>query len=280
MASMALRRSRGIGPARRLGVALILAGVSFAALALTALALPTLAAAAPSVLVKGRAVPIPGFRDTGNILGAGAAVEAEVKISGTEYGGFPAPLIGITVYLPMGVKIDTRDFPTCPTRVIAEEREPRKCPKGSAAGPIGKVEGVVAFGQERVEETAEIHSFFAPGGGLEFLVDGHSPVSLEIPTSSRLLQPGGGGGFGPEFTGPIPLVETVPGAPDASTEKIDITLGSAIRKHGKAYYYGRVPKTCPAGGFRVKALLTFAENAQLSEPVTVTVPFRVPCPPR
>jgi hypothetical protein len=249
-------------------------------IALASLASPALVSAAPTVVVKGRAVPIPGFPHTGNILGAGAAVEAEVKISGTEYGGFPPPLIGITVYLPTGVKIDTRDFPTCPTRVIAEEREPRKCPKGSSAGPIGQVEGVVAFGAERVEETAEIHSFFAPGGGLEFLVDGHSPVSLEIPTASRLLQPNGGGGFGPEYTGPVPLVETVPGAPDASTEKINITLGSAIRKHGTVYYYGRVPKSCPAGGFRVKAQLTFAEDAQLSQPVTVTVPFRAPCPPR
>ncbi len=261
--------------ARALGGGLVLAVI-----ALAALALPSLVSGAPTVVVRGRAVPIPGFPHTGNILGAGAAVEAEVKISGTEYGGFPAPLIGITVYLPTGVKIDTRDFPTCPTRVIAEEREPDKCPKGSSAGPIGKVEGVVAFGTERVEETAEIHSFLAPGGGLEFLVDGHSPVSLEIPTTSRLLQPGGGGGFGPEFTGPVPLVETVPGAADASTEKINITLGSAIRKHGKVYYYGRVPKSCPAGGFRVKALLTFAEDAQLSQPVTVTVPYRVPCPPR
>jgi hypothetical protein len=252
-------------------------------LAATALALlicSTIASAAPTVLVKGRAVPIPGFPHTGNILGAGAAVEAEVKISGTEYGGFPPPLIGIAVYLPTGVRIDTRDFPTCPTRVVAEEREPRKCPKGSSAGPIGKVEGVVAFGDERVGETAEIHSFFAPGGGLEFLVDGHTPVSLEIPTSSRLLQPRGGGGFGPEFSGPIPLVETVPGAADASTEKINITLGSAIRKRGKVYYYGRVPKSCPAGGFRVKAELTFAEDADVSTPVTVTVPFRAPCPPR
>lgn len=261
--------------ARGLRPLLILAAVT-----LVGLAASVPASAAPTVLVKGRAVPIPGFAHTGNILGAGAAVEAEVKISGSEYGGFPPPLVGITVYLPSGTKIDTRDFPTCPTRVVAEEREPRKCPRGSSAGPIGKVEGVVAFGDERVEETAEIHSFFAPGGGLEFLVDGHTPVSLEIPTSSQLLQPDGGGGFGPEFTGPIPLVETVPGAADASTEKINITLGSAIRKDGKVFYYGRVPRSCPVGGFRVKALLTFAENADLATPVTVTVPFRAPCPPR
>ena len=40
-------------------------------------------------------VPISGFPGTGNKLGAGAAVESQLTISGTEYGGFPPPLIGV-----------------------------------------------------------------------------------------------------------------------------------------------------------------------------------------
>jgi hypothetical protein len=243
-----------------------------------ALAASGVAAAAPTVTATGKAIPIPGFPHTGNILGAGAAVEAEVKISGTEYGGFPPPLIGVTVFLPSGVKIDTHDFPTCTPELI--ERRPEGCPKGSSAGPVGKVFGVVAFGGERVNETAEIHSFLVAGGGIEFLVVGHSPVSLEVESTAKLLQPAGGGGFGPEFTGSVPLVSTVPGAPYASVEAIDVELGTAIRKHGKTFYYGRVPKHCPAGGFRVLSEFTFAENGELSEPVKVTVPFRAPCPPR
>ena len=47
---------------------------------------------------KGR--PIPGFPGTGNIKGAGAAVQAEYTISGTEYGGYPPPVEGINFYLP------------------------------------------------------------------------------------------------------------------------------------------------------------------------------------
>ena len=144
------------------------------------------ALALPTVTATGKAIPIPGFPQTGDILGAGAAVQAEVRITGTEYFGSPPPLIGITVYLPRGVKIDTRDFPTCPAQVLVEEREPRKCPKNSSAG-TGKVTGVVSFGAERVGETAEILAFLAPGGGLEFLVDGHTPVALEIPGTAQLL---------------------------------------------------------------------------------------------
>jgi hypothetical protein len=247
---------------------------------LTALALPAVARAAPTVTVRGRAVPIPGFAHTGNYFGAGAAVRAEVTISGTEYGGFPPPLIGISVYLPKGVRLHPQGFPTCPLKAIVEEREPRKCPHGSAAGPPGKAYGVVAFGKEEVKEDAEILSFFAPGGGFEFLTIGHSPVTLEIPTTARLEHARGEGGFGPEFTGAIPLVETVPGARDASVEAIDITIGAAIRQHGKPIYYGTVPKTCPRGGFRAKTELTFAQNGDPSSPETVTVPITAPCPTR
>jgi hypothetical protein len=246
--------------------------------ALLALVLPAVAAATPTVTVRGRAVAIRGFPHTGNYFGAGAAVRAEVRISGTEYGGFPPPLIGINVYLPAGVHLHPQGFPTCPVGVITEMREPRLCPKGSAAGPVGRVSGVVAFGSEIVGEQGEILSFFAPGGGFEFLTLGHTPVTLEIPTVGRLLHPGGAGGFGPEFTGAIPLVETVPGAQDASVEAIDITLGAAIRRHGRTVYYGTVPNSCPKGGFRAKAEFTFARGGDLATPETVSVAVRAPCP--
>jgi hypothetical protein len=247
---------------------------------LAGLAVPGACWAAPTVTVRGRAVPIPGFPHTGNYFGAGAAVHAEIAISGTEYGGYPPPLIGISVYLPTGVRLHPQGFPTCPLKAIVEEKEPRHCPKGSAAGPPGKVSGVVAFGKTQVKEDGEILSFFAPGGGFEFLTIGHSPVALEIPTTARLLHPGGQGRFGPEFTGEIPLVETVPGAPDASVETIDITIGAGMRRHGKPVYYGTVPRSCPHGGFKAKTEFIFAQGGDPSAPETVTVPVTAPCPKR
>lgn len=250
-----------------------------AILTLAALASPAVSMATPTVTVRGRAVPIPGFPHTGNYYGAGAAVRAEIAVSGTEYGGFPPPLIGISVLLPAGVVLHPQDFPTCPVKVIVEEREPKHCPARSVAGPVGQVDGVVAFGHEEVKEAAEILSFFAPGGGFEFLTEGHSPVSLEIPSTSQLVR-SGGGGFGPEFSGEVPLVETVPGAPDASVETIDITIGAAIRRHGRTIYYGTVPKTCPRGGFRAEVDFTFAQGGNPATPETVDVPVRAPCPSR
>ena len=225
-------------------------------------------------------MPIPGFPHTGNYFGAGDAVRAEVQISGTEYGGFPPPLIGINVYLPAGVHLHPNDFPTCPPHTILEEHEPKRCPKGSAAGPPGKATGVVSFGNTRVPEELSIFSFYAPDGGFEFLSFGHEPVLLEIPSTGHLVHSSGADGFRPEFTGTVPLVETVPGAPDASVESIEITIGSAIKRDGKTIYYGRVPRTCPRGGFRAKAEFTFAEGGNPATPITVAVPVRAPGPTR
>jgi hypothetical protein len=138
--------------------------------------------------------------------------------------------------------------------------------------------GIVSFGQERVTEEATLESFYAPGGGLLFFTSGHSPVSLEILSRAHYVSLGGAGGFGPKLIAEVPLVETVPGAPDASVLRISVKVGSAIRKHGKPIYYGTLPKTCPKGGFwRGKSELTFAGLGGLTQ-TTVTVPYKTKCP--
>ncbi|HEY4895409.1 MAG TPA: hypothetical protein VII01_04905, partial [Solirubrobacteraceae bacterium] len=115
---------------------------------------------------------------------------------------------------------------------------------------------------------------------IEFFTDGHSPVSLEILSSGHYINLGGGGGFGPKLVAEVPLVSTVPGAPFASVESINVKAGSAIKKGGKTIFYGRVPKKgqCPKAGFLVKTELTFAENGETSKPVTVPATYRAPCP--
>jgi hypothetical protein len=235
------------------------------------------AAAAPTVRFRATPVPIKGFPHTGNVLGAGAAVQAEYTISGTEYGGFPPPLIGVNFYLPKGTVLHPSGFPTCAISTL-EHVGPSGCSRASAAGPVGKVLGIVSFGSERVEEAATLESFYAPGGGIEFFTNGHSPVSLEILSSGQYRHLGGAGGFGPELVATVPLVSTVPGAPFASVESISVKAGSARKVHGKPVYYGRVPRRCPRGGFPIKTELIFAENGEPSKPVTVTATYKSPCP--
>jgi hypothetical protein len=237
------------------------------------------ASAIPVVKLKAEPVPIAGFPHTGYILGHGTALKAEYSISGTEYGGFPPPLIGIDFYLPAGTKLHPNGFPTCPLPTLEPlGLGPKHCPKDSAAGPPGRVTGYVAFGDEIVPETASIEPFYAPNGGLEFFTFGHEPVLLEILSTGHYVNVNREG-FGQKLIAQVPLVETVPGAQDASVEKIEVEVGSAIKSKGKTIYYGRLPMKCPKGGFTVRSDLMFAGLGGLS-PSTVTVSYKAPCPRR
>lgn len=252
------------------------ARMCFTLLVLAALILPASATAAPSVTFKARAVPIPGFRSTGNILGAGAALQVQYTIAGSEYGGFPAPLVGVNFYTPAGTKIHPGAFASCPPARL-QNMGPGACPRRSRLTIAGTALGIVSFGDERVQERASIQAFLAPGGTMQFYTQGSSPVSLEFLAPSHVAP--APAPYAQRFVTAVPLIETVPGAPDASTLSVDVKLGAAYRKRGKPVYYGTVPKRCPRGGFPLKSELLFAGIGGLA-PQTVTVATKAPCPPR
>jgi len=247
------------------------ASICLALLGLAVLGLPAAASAVPVVTFKAKAVPIPGFPHTGNILGAGAAEQVEWTITGHEYGGFAAPLIGVNVVEPPGTKLHSQGFTTCNPNAL-KNTGPSACPAKSKFTIAGKANGVVSFGNERVEEQTSVQGFFAPGGGLQFYTQGTSPVSLEFISPAHVNY-----GSTPSIDTTVPLVETVPGAPDASVETIDVTAGSAYKKGKTTVYYGTVPKKCPKGGFPLKSELMFAGLGGLA-PATVVTNYKAPCP--
>jgi hypothetical protein len=253
-----------------------LAAVTAALLCAVATA-PSVAGAVPTVTFKAEPLPIPGYPHTGFILGAGTSLLAEYQITGTEYGGFPPPLIHVDFDLPEGVQLHPEGFPTCPTATLEPAgKGPRGCPKGSLAG-TGAASGFVAFGKSIVGETTSIEAFYAPGGGLTFFTFGHEPALIEIISQGRYVA--AGAPFSKKLESDIPLVETVPGAQDASVKTIKIKVGTAMRQGGKAIFYGRLPKTCARGYLPVKTALTFAGLGGLTEQ-TVTVEYKAPCPRR
>jgi hypothetical protein len=262
---------------RRASTLLIVLGLaipSAAAACMMAALLPAVASATPAVAFKARAIPIPGFRGTGNILGAGAALQVQYTIRGTEYGGFPPPLVGINFYTPRGTRIDTRGFAVCQPSAL-QNLGPSACPRRSKVTLSGTALGVVSFGSERVQERASIEAFFAPGGALQFYTAGSSPVSLEFLSPSHVAR--APGPYGQKFVTSVPLIETVPGAPDASALSIEVKIGAAFKRAKRVHYYGRLPKRCPRGGFPVRSELLFAGLGGLA-PQTVPVTYRAPCP--
>jgi len=239
----------------------VVAGFAFAASA----------AAMPAVTLKVTPVPIPGFAGTGDILGAGTDVEVHVTISGNEYGGFPSPLTGMAFYAPAGVKVAPTGFVDC-APVVLEASGAAGCPKNSSAGPTGEGLGVVAFGGDRVNEKVSIQDFFAPEGGLTFYVEGSTPAYFQVLEKAQWAT--ASAPYGPELVVEVPLVETVPGADDASILSFKVKVGAAYRKAGKTVSYLTLPRRCPRGGAPLKAEFKFMSGE------TVTVAYKQPCPKR
>jgi hypothetical protein len=228
-----------------------------------------LAAAAPAVTFKATPVPIPGFAGTGNILGAGAEVQTDATIAGTEYGGFPSPLVLLTIASPAGTRVDADGFATC-TQTVLEADGPRGCPKQSRAGPVGEGLGIVSFGDEQVREKVSIQGFFAPGNTLLFFVDGTTPTSLEIIEKAHWI--GATPPFGPAAVVELPLIETVPGALDASVLSFKVTIGAAYKRGKKTISYITLPKRCPRAGLQIKAEFKFYSGE------SATATYKPPCP--
>jgi hypothetical protein len=230
----------------------VLFGVSMSAL-LVAAAAPGTAGANPTVSLA------PEVSSGG--LGGLGSVNATLHVAGEEYGGFPPPVARIVLRLPLGTTLSAGDHSTCSTMTL-EQVGPSGCSKSSVAGPVGKARGVVAFGSERVEEEATVQSFFAPGGGASFFIDGHSPVSLEILASATVA--------GNVIDLEVPLVSTVPGAPFASLTEVELRLGETLpEEENSGLNSGLVLSSNCTGRMAWSASVTFDEGG--SNPITPEV---------
>jgi hypothetical protein len=255
-----LRTNPGRPIKRSLLVLLVLALPAFSA---------TTASAAPTATFEVIPIPIPGFPGTGNILGAGAEIEVKVTISGSEYGGSPSPLTELALYAPWGFRVNPQGFATCAPSVL-EASGVAGCSKRSRAGPVGEGLGVVSFGSERVDEKVSIQGFFAPAGGLTFYVEGSTPTSFQILEKGYWVT--AAAPYGPEMIVEVPLIETLPGADDASVLSFKVAVGAAYKKGKRTVSYLTLPKSCPKGGFPAKAELKFLSGE------TVTVALKQRCP--
>jgi hypothetical protein len=237
--------------------------------------LAAVASAAPTITARAAIVPIPKdprkpngptWPGTGDILGAGAALEMEAKITGTEYGGSPSPVKQIKVFLPQGTKLNEAGFAKC-SETILHQSGAAGCPLKSFASPPGEANGEVSFGGERVHEKVTVQGFFNSGGGLIFSIVGTSPVSLEEFATLTYTS----ASSGVVATAEIPLIETLPGALAASDEQFKIKIGAAYKKGNKLISFGTVPNKCK-GKLTGKAEVTFYSGE------TVPVSVSVPCP--
>ncbi|HST55001.1 MAG TPA: hypothetical protein VLJ42_03775 [Solirubrobacteraceae bacterium] len=248
---------------------------------MAAISLPAVASAAAGTTTgtntatfKPTFVPIKKFSGTGNILGAGTAVHTVFNIGSTAPPGatgqsIPSQLKTVTVRLPKGFGVHLSSFSSCAATLL-QDSGPEACPKNSIATPpgIGHIEA--PLGSSIIQEDGSIQGFVAPGGGLNFYLNGTAPISAQLVSQGSFQSDSGA--FGKKIVVTVPDILSVPGAPNASTTHIDLLVGSAIKKGKKTIYGATVPKKCPSGGFKWEADITYADGTSTTSPAVS------PCP--
>ena len=144
-------------------------------------------------------------------LGGHGSINVTLAVESTEYGGYPPPVEAFGLRFPSGTILSGLGRPTCPEAVIVEAKEPEKCPSGSMAGPPGHAEGFVVFGGETVPEEFTTELFYASAARLLMFIAGHHPSIVEVTAKGTIT--------GSDLSFEVPLIETVPGANDASIRK-------------------------------------------------------------
>jgi hypothetical protein len=202
-------------------------------------------------------------------------------------GRVPSPLIGIDLRYPVNIGLSTSELglATCqPTRL--EAFGPAGCPANSRVGH-GSALTEIPVGPEVIRERAKITLLAGPirEGHLDFLVYaiGASPIAAQIIFSALLLpEPPP---FGGRLHFDVPLVPSVPEAPDVSLVQLTTTLGPLgltyyERVHGRMLAYTPkgilLPSTCPRGGFPFAASLSFKDGTITHAATTVPCPGHSP----
>ncbi len=217
-------------------------------------------------------------------LGAGTTITFGFDIA-TVAGEVPSPLTSLALLYPrdLGIATSGMGLATCQAASL-EAHGPQRCPVDSHMG-YGAAQVEVPFGPGIVDERAGITLISGP------VRDGHLSLLFYangiFPISAQLIFPGlivpATAPFGGRLETILPLVPSVPEAPDAAVVGLHTSLGPlhityTERVHGRLVHYHPkgivLPKSCPRGGFRFSILLGF-ENA-----THTTARTTVPCPPR
>jgi hypothetical protein len=193
----------------------------------------------------------------------------------------PSPLVAMSLFYPANIGIVTSGLglQTC----AAHQLEARgRCPPNSLMG-YGNALVALFFGSELVRERGKLTTWMAPvqNGNLSllFYAEAPTPVAADLIFTGQLLEalPPFGGQLGID----VPLVPSLPEAPDAAVVEMTATIGPLdityyARFRGKSIPYHpagiRLPEVCPRGGFPFAATFGFQDGTQAHARTSV------PCP--
>lgn len=217
-------------------------------------------------------------------LGAGTTIHFGFTVLVTP-GQVPIPIVQIDLLYPQGLGIATSGLgiSNCKAAVL-EAQGPPGCPPNSVMG-YGSAIVEVPFGPQLIRETARTTTFMAPVHnrrlGLLFYANGEQPVAAALVFPGLVLP--APDPFGGDLNTLLPLVPTLPEAPDAALVKLTTTLGPSrityfeFRKGQTIPYHPQgilLPPTCPRGGFRFAGSFVFADGSRTNANATVACPRR------
>ncbi len=223
-------------------------------------------------------------RFTPERLGAGTTIAFGFQITGAG-GRVPSPLTEIDLRYPANLGIGTSGLglESCLPATL-EAFGPEGCPADSRMG-YGSALVEVPFGPDVVHETATTETFSAPVSNgqlaLLFYADGETPISAQLvfpAVVATALPP-----FGGSLNTTLPLVPTLPEAPDAAVVRLRSTIGplnltyyELIRGRRVAYTPKGIvlPKSCPRGGFPFAVDFSFEDGTHASAAASVACPAR------
>ncbi len=222
-----------------------------------------------------------------NRVGAPTAISIRFVISSIPAGN-PMPLTNVTMFLPeeMGLATSRLGLENCLLAQLEELGE-LGCPANSRMGR-GTATAEIPIGGESVRESAQVEVFSTRvrDGHLALMVyvNAKSPVFAQLVFPALVI--GAPSPYSEGIDTNVPLVPTLPGAPDVAVTLFQMTLGSEATGpdqfmyyhsvHGhRVPYYPRgltIPPNCPRGGFPFKAVFTFADGTDAIARTSV------PCP--
>ena len=212
-------------------------------------------------------------------LGASTTIDLDLQIQAPA-GRIPSALTEVEVRYPqnLGFALSGLGLAVCSASSI-EAAGASGCPANSIMGR-GDAVAELRFGSELVTENASLSIARAPDeeGHIALLLyaSGPSPVNTQILSPAQLLP--SGPPFGGRLNMQLPIIPSVPGAPDVAIVSLRVTLGP----QGLTYYEQAegntlaytpkgilLPSTCPRGGFPFAATFSFQDGSQPHAHTTV-----------
>ena len=215
-------------------------------------------------------------------LGHGTTIGFGFQIAAPA-GRVPPPLTELDLRYPsnFGITLSGLGLASCTTATL-EVSGPGGCPPDSRMG-FGSALAEIQFGPEIVQEPGDIAVLSGPvqNGHLALLfwANGLSPVNAQLVFPGLLLP--AAPPFGGRVDVDVPLIPSLPQAPDVAIVSLNATIGPSHLTYyeelnGRIVAYKPtgilLPKRCPRSGFQFAASFAFLDGSHASARTVV------PCP--